>query len=286
MSKKIHVTTTINGEQAEFLCEARQSLLEVLRDSLRLTGAKEGCNNGNCGACTVMLDGRLVNSCLVLGVEVQGKSVTTVEGVASAEIFGGQQFAMRLWLDPIKMAAHDVTASDVAAAIRYLATAPEPAGHSDVPLLLVNHKPSWATNLEYERGRQAVLTAGFVEELVERTGQHVILAGDMDAMPDAESIRFLRGLQALDGTSVSYRDAWELTHGTEPGPTFVPSTIDIVEDEWRADLDRRIDYVLVRCGRAGPTMNVTHCTRTFDGPLNGVWPSDHCGVVADLDLAG
>src|SRR5262249_540512 len=62
-----------------------QSLLEVLRDVVRLTGAKEGCNNGNCGACNVVLDGRLVNSCLVLGVEVQGRDVTTVEGVAQPE---------------------------------------------------------------------------------------------------------------------------------------------------------------------------------------------------------
>jgi carbon-monoxide dehydrogenase small subunit len=82
VAKKIHVQTTINGKPAEFLCEPRQSLLEVLRDELRLTGSKEGCNNGNCGACNVMLDGRLVNSCLVMGAEVQGKAVTTIEGVA------------------------------------------------------------------------------------------------------------------------------------------------------------------------------------------------------------
>ena len=85
MSKKVHVTATINGNPAEFLCEPRQSLLEVLRDELRLTGTKEGCNNGNCGACNVILDGRLVNSCVVLGVEVQGKSVTTIEGIAPRE---------------------------------------------------------------------------------------------------------------------------------------------------------------------------------------------------------
>ena len=72
MSKKIHVTTTVNHEPVEFLCEPRQSLLEVLRDTLRLTGAKEGCNNGNCGACTVILDGVPVNSCLVLAVEAEG----------------------------------------------------------------------------------------------------------------------------------------------------------------------------------------------------------------------
>src|SRR5580700_3695098 len=83
MPKKIHVQTTINGKPMEFLCEARQSLLEVLRDTLRLTGAKEGCNNGNCGACTVMLNGVPVNSCIALGVEAEGASVLTVEGLAN-----------------------------------------------------------------------------------------------------------------------------------------------------------------------------------------------------------
>jgi carbon-monoxide dehydrogenase small subunit len=83
--RKVHVQATINGTDTEFLCEPRQSLLEVLRDELRLTGSKEGCNNGNCGACNVILDGRLVNSCLVLGVEARGKDVTTVEGLAGAE---------------------------------------------------------------------------------------------------------------------------------------------------------------------------------------------------------
>lgn len=80
---KLHVETTINGEPVEFLCEARQSLLEALRDILHLTGAKEGCNNGNCGACTVLLDGQPVDSCLVLAVEATGAQITTVEGLAS-----------------------------------------------------------------------------------------------------------------------------------------------------------------------------------------------------------
>ncbi|MBC7856356.1 MAG: 2Fe-2S iron-sulfur cluster binding domain-containing protein, partial [Pirellulaceae bacterium] len=82
MAKKTHVSTTVNGEPAEFLCEPRESLLEVLRDTLKLTGSKEGCNNGNCGACTVLLDGVPVNSCLVLGVETEGASIETVEGMA------------------------------------------------------------------------------------------------------------------------------------------------------------------------------------------------------------
>jgi carbon-monoxide dehydrogenase small subunit len=76
------VQTTINGEPTSFLCEPRQSLLEVLRDVLGLTGAKEGCNNGNCGACTVLMNGVPVNSCLVLGVEAEGASITTIEGIA------------------------------------------------------------------------------------------------------------------------------------------------------------------------------------------------------------
>ena len=81
MSKAL-VQSVINGEKVEFLCEPRQSLLEVLREVLGLTGTKEACNNGNCGACNVILDGVLVNSCLVLAIEADGKSVTTIEGIA------------------------------------------------------------------------------------------------------------------------------------------------------------------------------------------------------------
>ncbi len=80
-----HVKTTINGEPAEFLCEPQETLVTVLRENLQLTGTKEGCSTGDCGACSVMLDGRLVCSCLVLGVEAEGKQIDTVEGVARAE---------------------------------------------------------------------------------------------------------------------------------------------------------------------------------------------------------
>tara|TARA_A100001037_G_scaffold303303_1_gene336953 strand:- start:713 stop:1189 length:477 start_codon:yes stop_codon:yes gene_type:complete len=82
---KHHVTTTINGEPIEFLCETQQTLLDVLRDELQLTGSKEGCASGDCGACSVMVDGRLVCSCLVLGVETEGASVETIEGVADGD---------------------------------------------------------------------------------------------------------------------------------------------------------------------------------------------------------
>ena len=79
------VTATINGDVTTFKCEPRDSLLDVLRETLQLTGAKEGCNNGNCGACNVILDGTLVNSCCVLAVEARGGEITTIEGVATPE---------------------------------------------------------------------------------------------------------------------------------------------------------------------------------------------------------
>ncbi|MGI9324548.1 MAG: (2Fe-2S)-binding protein [Pseudomonadales bacterium] len=82
---KVQVQTYINGEQVDFLCDPQQTLLEVLRDDLGRTGTKEGCGTGDCGACSVLLDGRLVCACLVLGVESQGKSVTTIEGIAGPE---------------------------------------------------------------------------------------------------------------------------------------------------------------------------------------------------------
>ena len=82
---KIHVTTTINGEPAEFLAEPQMSLLDILRDEMHLTGSKEGCGSGDCGACSVILDGRVVCSCLVLGVEAEGKTITTIEGVAHGD---------------------------------------------------------------------------------------------------------------------------------------------------------------------------------------------------------
>jgi carbon-monoxide dehydrogenase small subunit len=82
---KVHVKTTINGQAYEFLVEPYMSLLETLRDVLNLTGTKEGCNDGNCGACTVELNGRIVDSCCVLGAELNGATVNTIEGMATAD---------------------------------------------------------------------------------------------------------------------------------------------------------------------------------------------------------
>jgi len=82
---KTHVTCTVNGEETEFLCDSNQTMLDVLRDDLGLTGSKEGCGSGDCGACSVLVDGRLVCSCLVLGSEAEGKSITTIEGIADGD---------------------------------------------------------------------------------------------------------------------------------------------------------------------------------------------------------
>ena len=82
---RMHITTRLNGDETDFLCEPHQTLLDVLRDELKLTGTKEGCGTGDCGACSVTLDGRLVCSCLTLAAEVEGRSVETVEGVAGPE---------------------------------------------------------------------------------------------------------------------------------------------------------------------------------------------------------
>ena len=82
---KLHVTTQVNGEETEFLCEPRDTLLNVLRDQLGLTGTKEGCSTGDCGACSVIVDGRVVCSCLMLGAEADGARIETIEGLASGD---------------------------------------------------------------------------------------------------------------------------------------------------------------------------------------------------------
>ena len=83
--KRYHVTATVNGDETDFLCEPTQTLLDVLRDELQLTGSKEGCGTGDCGACSVTVDGTLICSCLMLGVEAEGKEIETIEGMADGE---------------------------------------------------------------------------------------------------------------------------------------------------------------------------------------------------------
>ena len=135
MPGKTHVTTTINGEQVDFLCEPRQSLLESLRDIIGLTGSKEGCNDGNCGACTVVFDGRIVTSCLVLGVEAQGKEITTIEGIASPD---GLHPIQQAYLENAALQCGICTPGFIVASKALLEQNPEPSEH-DIRFWLANN---------------------------------------------------------------------------------------------------------------------------------------------------
>ena len=123
-TEKVHVRTTINGQPTEFLIEPYQSLLETLREVVGLTGTKEGCNDGNCGACTVAVDGRIVDSCLVLGAEVAGKSVDTIEGMAPA---GGLHPLQQAFLEEAALQCGICTPGFLVAARALLDREPRPS---------------------------------------------------------------------------------------------------------------------------------------------------------------
>ena len=158
--------------------------------------------------------------------------------------------------------------------------APDPIG----PLLFVNHFPSWGVDFEHERQVQAVAAARLIDEMLAGRRLPVVLGGDLDADPDAGSIRFWTGHQALDGLSVCYLDGWHHVHGSEPtaaGETFSPRNAirQLHVPDWPF---RRIDYLLVRYLPAGPYYAIERCELVGDESVDGVWPSDHFGVVADL----
>jgi endonuclease/exonuclease/phosphatase family metal-dependent hydrolase len=149
------------------------------------------------------------------------------------------------------------------------------------PLLFVNHFPSWQLDFEFEREQQTVAAARFIDELRAGRDLHVVLAGDLDADPQAASVRFWCGRQSLGGRSVCYRDAWERCHPGEPGATMAPDRNPLVADpDWPFG---RIDYILVRCAEhGGPTLPIRACRRIFDQPDHGRSASDHFGLLAEL----
>ncbi|MFG1945526.1 endonuclease/exonuclease/phosphatase family protein [Nonomuraea sp. NPDC048826] len=151
-----------------------------------------------------------------------------------------------------------------------------------VPLIFMNHKPSFRLGHERERELQAVASARLAERMLAGRDLPVVVAGDFDATPDSAGLRFWRGLQSLEGMSVCYRDAWEWAHPDADGHTFSPVNPLVTEGNWPRETGRRIDYVLVRCGPTGPPLGLEACFRVFDRPVGGVWASDHFGVVADL----
>ena len=129
------VTATINGDETAFQCEPRDSLLDVLRDRLLLTGAKEGCNNGNCGACNVIVDGVLVNSCCVLAVEAQGAEILTIEGVAQPEGLHPLQTA---FLENAALQCGVCTPGFIVSSLALLEQNPDPTEH-DIRLWLAGN---------------------------------------------------------------------------------------------------------------------------------------------------
>jgi endonuclease/exonuclease/phosphatase family metal-dependent hydrolase len=155
---------------------------------------------------------------------------------------------------------------------------PDPIGR----VLFVNHFPSYQVDYEYERELQTVIAARAIEAQVAQDPMHVVLAGDLDAEPDAASIRFLTGKQSLDGMSVCYRSAWDSVHPGESAGTFSPENPLSPASDWDWPF-HRIDHILVRHGtHGGPSLRVLRCERAFDVPIDGVWASDHFGLVADL----
>ncbi|HQU69110.1 MAG TPA: (2Fe-2S)-binding protein [Albidovulum sp.] len=121
--KKLHISTTVNGDPAEFVCTPDESLLDALRNRLGLTGAKEGCGTGDCGACSVTVNGRLVCSCLVLAAEVEGAEIATIEGMADQDKLHPLQ---RAFIDHAALQCGVCTPGILVAAKSLLAKNPEP----------------------------------------------------------------------------------------------------------------------------------------------------------------
>jgi endonuclease/exonuclease/phosphatase family metal-dependent hydrolase len=149
-------------------------------------------------------------------------------------------------------------------------------------LLVVSHGNSWAWWAERERELQAVAVVRRIEELLTERPAHVVVGGDFNAEPQTSSMRFFTGRASLDGWSTAYRDAWESVHGEAPGWTFDPRNPLTAVDEPGLDRGRRIDHLLVRCGDHGPTVRIADAGLAVHEPVDGVQPSDHYGVFADL----
>jgi len=156
--------------------------------------------------------------------------------------------------------------------------APPPIG----PLLFVHHKPTYHVGYAYERELQAVACATVVEQHLAGRELHVVLAGDFDDTPDSASVRFWTGKQSLGGVSVAYRDAWQAIHPDDPGHTFTPRNPLERAGEMSLELGRRIDYIMICAAHGGPSLAVRSCSRFLDEPVDGVWASDHFGLLAEL----
>lgn len=157
----------------------------------------------------------------------------------------------------------------------------------DTPLgeaVFAHHKPAWPFGWERERELQAVRAAQVLEDLCGERQRHVVVLGDFDATPDSASVQFWTSRRSLEGMSVCYSDAWELGGPGGAGHTFTRANPLVRAGQVATAIDRRIDYVLLRAGMHGPSLEVVDCRLAFAEPRKGRYASDHFGVVADLAL--
>jgi endonuclease/exonuclease/phosphatase family metal-dependent hydrolase len=157
---------------------------------------------------------------------------------------------------------------------------PQPFGST----LIIHHAAAYQFGYARERELQALTCARFVEDLSADRDAHVVLLGDFNDAPDSASVRFWTGRQSLEGFSVAYLDAWEAIRPGEPGQTFSLSNPLVRAGQMPHELGRRIDYIMIRSGAYGPTLAVVDCQRVLDEAVDGVWASDHFGVMADLEM--
>jgi endonuclease/exonuclease/phosphatase family metal-dependent hydrolase len=212
--------------------------------------------------------------------DLLGPRYTVVDLPGADPRFGGECLATRL---PVKK-VHTLD-RPLESGHRANAVAIEVVAFAVGTVVVVHHKGTYELDLEHVREQQAVATARFVSHLTrERPSLPVVILGDFNAAPDAASIRYLTGRQSLCGHSVRYEDAWEAVHGDEPGHTFSPRNPLVTVGQMPLERGRRIDYILVRSGPHGSLLDVADCRRVLADPVDGVQPSDHYGLLADVRL--
>jgi endonuclease/exonuclease/phosphatase family metal-dependent hydrolase len=240
----------------------------VLRDGLRglrpdLVAFQEAIVDDGYDQATDLLGDEFVVAHQTVGLLGDGNHAVSVASRWPLE----EVFEVRL---PVTDRTRDYPCAALVAEI----LAPDPEG----PLLFANHGPAYQASAEHERETQAVTAARLIDRCARGRDLHRVLAGDFNAVADAASMRFWRGLQSLGDTSVCYVDTWQATHPGTPGHTVSPRN----PLRPRREPGRRIDCILQGCGEIGPTLDVAACELAFDEPIDGVWASDHFGVVADL----
>jgi endonuclease/exonuclease/phosphatase family metal-dependent hydrolase len=213
--------------------------------------------------------------------ELIGRGYSIVDLPGGDPRFGGECLATRLPVEDVHSLDRTLGSGHRANAVAIETTVP-----SFGAVVVVHHKGTYELDLEHVREQQALATVRFIEELV-RGREHipVVMLGDFNAVPDAASIRYLTGRQSLAGHSVRFEDAWEAVHGDEPGHTFTPRNALVRAGEMPLERGRRIDYILVRSGRHGPLLDVADCRQVLTDAVDGVQPSDHYGLLADLRRA-